>query len=357
MAGFWRGFAKGWHSEMDRQQKQKMWEEEVALKREGMFLQLAPQYLKTSSRTATAGASGRSKDDDDVTTEAHEVSLLTNYGVSDEGIAELHLRGGVDALRSAREQVESWDPTLRTDDNVAELIEGIVVTQVPGSPIDYSQLDEVARKLGFKDGTPEHLEPMLDLMGTTEDTTLVGSTYEPSSLNPEEIRLIREELSEVPSLIAERQITLLKEQVSGGDNDAVGRVQAWERVKELADKGEFGLMMDRIQEFNTDDDPANDIDLEEIRSSYERLVSNFGPTSQYNDPFFDWVIETTDAQRAAMADGATATVPDNTGEALPPPGPQTTSDFRPGDVFIDNKTGRTVIVGSDGVPYYADEVS
>jgi len=356
MAGFWRGFAKGWHSEMDRQQKQKMWEEEVALKREGMFLQIAPQYLKTSSRTAAAGADGRSTDND-ATTEAHEISVLGRYGVSDEGIAELHLRGGVDALRLAREQVESWEPTLRTDENVAELIEGIVVTQVPGSPIDYSQLDEVARKLGFKDGTPEHLKPTLDLMGTTEDTTLVDSTYEPSSLDPEEIRLIREELSTIPSLIAERQITLLNEQASDGDRDAVGRVQAWERVKELADKGEFGLMMVRIQEFNTDDDPTNDIDLEEIRSHYDRVVSNFGATSQYSDPFFDWVVETTDAQRAAMADEATATVPDDTGEALPPPGPQTTSELRPGDVFIDNKTGRTVIVGSDGVPYYADEVS
>jgi len=371
MAGFWRGFAEGWHKEIDRQEKRKLWEEEVALKREGMFAEMMGKRLSTTRRTAAAGSSGRSDGDGGPSSWNHEAQLLTNYGLPAEAIAQLDQRGGLTALQYAREQLESWPEHIRTDENIADFLGGIVTTTVPGQTLDWEEMDSLAERMGLKAGVPEYMKPMLEQSAEEQATVLVDSTYEPpEALSTEQLKYIRDDLSEAPARIAARKVRQLTE-ASQTDPEALKQRKLWEEIGTLAGEGEYGMMRDLIVDYNTDDNPENDIDLMELRDHYDYTMRNVPEGQKFADPFWEWVVATTDAQMEAAAaeadaaapeEGATfdpEDVPEGTEEALTPAPPGSSATFDPdsvppGTVRLDKKTGRTVVKGTDGVWRYTD---
>jgi hypothetical protein len=246
--GFWSGFAKGWQAEMDRQEKRRMFEEELKQKREATLLQLAPNYLKTWQENGGAGGSssggggGGSKDTTGYSADHLSKILMEKYGVSIDKVDSLNELGGRALLDKAVLGLSEADWT--TPELVNEFLDSAIVIARTSSPFEW---DPFLAMAGMK---LDDLSPMgqtaLQLMTPSE-----AAQYDISFTKPVPEYLDPGKVGQMRNLIAldfedalRYRLAVAKDAAAEGGTDAglveMGRLD--EALKSLEEGNFFGAV-------------------------------------------------------------------------------------------------------------------
>jgi len=240
MPGFWRGFAQGWHAEMDRQEKRRMFEEEMKMKRETTFLSLAPDLIKASGRgLGSSGGSGGGSSSDERFSAAHLSKVLMGYGASEEQVRELEIGGGQEALRKAVDTLSEVEGL--TNEGLTQFLDSAIHTVYEVGPYDWTP--HLPKGMTFDDFSPEGQSFLTALTpsGVQRETSFTYQFQKPLSIQEQASMrdLLKEDLQDY---LLQRQNEALEAVRAGGEaglNVSLEDSQAIDNALESLKNGSF----------------------------------------------------------------------------------------------------------------------
>lgn len=268
--GFASGFARGWSNEMDRQERRKEFQAALQEKRFATLAEVIARRNAAGLGSVSGGSGGEGGDGGTggSVDANHYTSVLTNYGMSTDNVAELAAKGPY-ALKAAVEVIEKNPDAIWTPETFSKLPGAIVVTQQETGSVDVAEITN--RLYG-----PEYLSTLdpiqrelLDLEATpAPQAPLVSNTYR--TVEPPTAEVINQ-------TIAAADDTLIAELVAR-------REEADARVSAATDAGDVETAAKAAEESRTFDGLITEVEKGNVAPAIEAVGSEVIGAYLENNP-------------------------------------------------------------------------